>query len=228
MGLMKSLDAKAGANARNGSGGKKSKNRAGILSATNLDIDMEKLVNDLTGPQLKRSVKKMNTVVRRSAVAKVRRASSHSNIGESMKSKMTRGDWKNPAVVKREGSAIGTNYLRGGWYGETLDKRGANKPSMANNGGEDGNTGIISKSDRLKRGRGYVGIIGPRYGDDAKDNSRHGYNYAHVLEKGGKHFSWKKPSEDLEARPFLGPAGKETYAEQVNILKNDLIKWGKS
>lgn len=227
MSYIKRISERADRNLVSQGGKERSSNKAGVISATDIVADLKKLTDDLTGQQFTRIVDKMNTAVRSAAVKAARKASSASQIGESMKSKMTRGDWKNPPRVVKDGPNKGTEYLKGGWWGEVLKKRGAKKPSMANNGGKDGDTGMISKNSKGRNGRTRIGITGPRYGDDAKDNSRHGYNYAHVLEFGGEHKAWGKPSPALPARPFLGPAGKESMPKQIRIMKNELIKWGK-
>ncbi len=229
MGVMKDISERAAANLKGG-GPKKSSNKAGTISATDLSSAFKRIIDDLTKQELRRIVSRMNTVVRTAAVKNVRRASSATIIGESMKSKMTRGDWKNPSTVRKLGAAVGTEYLAGGWYGQVLKDRGATKPSMANNGGEvgragGGNTGIISKIDP-RHGR-IIGITGPRHGGDSSDNTKHGYNYAHMLEKGGNHKNWGKHPSQLEARPFLEPAARDTMHKQEAIVKKELIKWGK-
>lgn len=234
MGLMKELEQRAGANLAKG---KTQPRKSGaIISATDLARDLKLISEHLTGQKLKRIISKMNTAVRSAAVRRVRRASSASSIGESMKGKMTRGDWKNPSVVVRPGAAVGTEYLAGGWYGKVLSSRGNKKPSMANNGGEvgrggGGNTGIISRNDKVRGG--YVGITGPRHsgsnGDDG-DNGKHGYNYAHMLEFGGNHVNWdstKRRTSSLQARPFLAPAVADSQSKQIAILKHELKKLGK-
>jgi len=231
MGVMKDLQQEAAAGIR-GKGKTHHKNRAGVLTGSDFEFGLKRLVEELTGQTLKRVISKMNSAVRSSAVKAVRRASSASTIGESMKSKMTRGDWKNPLVTGIDSKSPGTEYLKGGWYGQTLKDRGANKPSMANNGGEvgrgkGGTTGMISRTDPKTKGRGYIGITGPRYGEDNKDNSKHGYNYAHTLEFGANHKSWGQHPSKMEARPFLGPAAAESMPKQIAILKKELIKYGK-
>ena len=235
MGLMKVLEQRAASNLATGKS--RSPKSGAIISTTDFGSDLAKLAEHLTGQQLKRVLSKMNTVMRSETVKNVRRASSASTVGESMKGKMTRGDWKNPVVVTRPGAAVGTEYLRNGWYGKTLRSRGNKKPSMANNGGEvgrgaGGNTGIISRNDKLRAG--WSGITGPRHsgsnGDDA-DNGKHGYNYAHMLELGGNHVNWdstKRRTSTLQARPFLAPAAKSSMSKQVQILKHELKKLGKS
>lgn len=233
MGLMKDLSDKAAANIRSGKAETPRKGAAGIIRTSDIDDAFGKISAELTGQQLRRVISKMNTVIRSQTVKNLRRASSATTVGESMKSKRTRGDWKNPRTVVRPGAAIGTEYLPGGWYGKVLKDRGANKPSMAKNGGEvgragGGDTGVISRVNKVKGG--FTGITGPRHsgsaGDDG-DNGRHGYNYAHMLEFGGNHTNWGGAKSQLEARPFLAPAASETMQKQINILKQEMIKWGK-
>ncbi|MGI9460329.1 MAG: hypothetical protein ACR2NF_10045 [Pirellulales bacterium] len=229
---MKEISQRAAANLRSGSGSKKSKNRAGVIAGTDIGKDMERLSNDLSKNRLRRVIHKMNTAVRRETVKNLKKASSSTRIGESMRGKMTRGDWKNPSTTRN-----GVRYLAGGWYGQVLKSRGNVKPSMAYNGGEDGlrgggMRGIISRTVPSSGGKLLKGITGPRHsgstGDDG-DNGRYGYNYAHMLEFGGNHVNWdskKNRKSMLQARPFLGPAGNNTMPKQISIMKKELRNWG--
>ncbi len=232
MGLMKEISAKAAANLKGGGRSGGSKSRAGVISGTDIGKDMQRLSDDLSKNRLRRVIHQMNTAVRRQTVRNLKKASSINTIGESMKGKMTRGDWKSPRTT-----AAGVRYLPGGWYGKVLKKRGENKPSMAFNGGEDGlrgggQRGIISRTVPSGSGKLLRGITGPRHsgssGDDG-DNKRYGYNYAHMLEFGGNHVNWsskKTRKSTLTARPFLGPAGNQTMPKQIAIMKKELKKWG--
>ena len=232
MGVMKEISERAAKNLRGGSGTKSMNNRAGVISGTDIGKDMERLSNDLSKNRLRRVIHQMNTAVRRETVKNLKKSSNASRIGESMKGKMTRGDWKNPKVTTN-----GVEYLTNGWYGKVLKDRGNNKPSMAFNGGEDGlrgggKRGIISRTVPSAGGKLLRGITGPRHsgsnGGDG-DNGKYGYNYAHMLERGGKHVNWdstKSRVSHLQARPFLGPAGNNTMPKQIAIMKKELKKWG--
>ncbi len=207
-------------------------NRAGLLTSTDLVTDLEDLFQDLTNRQFQGIVDKCNTTVRKEAVRYLKKGSTSNRIGRSQYNKKTRGDWQNPKTATK-GKNAGTNYLKGGWWGEVLDKRGANKPSMAHNGGSAtgrassrGDRGIISKTI-AQRGGGRRGIIGPRYSGDDKDNGKYGYNYAHILEKGGAHKNWGKAAKALPARPFMEPAGNKTITKNSEIIKDRLKDWGK-
>lgn len=231
MGVMKEIHSRATQNIRSkGRTGKnKDGNRAGVFSHTALGVDIHRLERDLTTRQFKAVIHKMNTAVRKAAVKRIKRPSSAGSIGMSQFGKMTRGRWRNSAVTRE-----GVPYLPKGWHGDVLRKRGAMKPSMAVNGGEagrggsgfGGSRGIISRTVMTKHGqRGYVG---PRYGEDAKDDSKYGYNYAHVLEFGSdNHKRWGRKSRGIRPRPFLGPAGDETLGKQKKIVTQALIKWGR-
>ena len=226
MSVMKRIDARARKNLQ-----KKPTGRVDSVSATALGFDLEELSRDLNNRVLKRAVNKMATVVGRKAVALLKKGGSGLTTGRSQfKPKMTRGDWKSPKTVQT-GNNKGTEYLKGGWYGETLKQRGANKPSMAHFGGNvdssGGKRGIVIKSDKKKRGKGAWGIVGPKYSADNSDDGVYGYNYAHMLEFGGTHKVYNKPADPLPARPFMKPAGMQTMKQQANILNDDLKKWGK-
>mgnify|MGYP007032445011 CR=1 FL=1 len=197
---------------------------AGRMTVSNLGADMEALYNDLNARQVKEATKAMAFILRQQTVNNLRKGSSPSRIGESKKGKMTRGDWRNPMKTKD-----GYEYLKGGWRGQVLKDRGANKGSMAYNGGDThsggGKKGIIS---RTKAGRaGWSSITGPRYGQDGGDDSREGYNYAHTLEFGSAHKNWGKSAAPLPARPFLGPAAIMARGKQVTKLKSMMKNWGK-
>ena len=144
----------------------------------------------------------------------------------SQYNKRTRGDWQNPIT-----SSSGRQYLKGGWMGEVLRKRGANKPTMAYNGGSvddkgkgRGERGIITKTISQKNG-GIRSITGPRYSADDSDNGKYGYNYAHVLEYGGKHKNWGRNAKPLLARPFLGPAQVRAQGRNAQIMNDMMRKW---
>ena len=222
MSVMNKINAAAKSVASGSSKGKMS--ASGRLVATDLGSDMDLLINDLSKRQMMQATKSMAFILRQQVVANLRKGSSSSVIGESQKGKMTRGDWKSPS--KTDG---GVNYLKGGWYGEVLDKRGSSKKSMAFNGGDThsgrGNKGIISRTRPSRNS--WTSITGPRYGQDAKDNSRQGYNYAHMLEFGGAHKSWGNPAGNLSPRPFLGPAAAMARNKQVSKLTSMMKKWGK-
>lgn len=214
-------------------GKNKSQNRAGKLTSTDLVGDLEDLFQDLTNRQFQGIVDKCNTTVRKEAVRYLKKGSTANRIGRSQYNKRTRGDWMYPKTVGADYKNAGTNYLKGGWWGEVLDKRGANKPSMAYNGGSAtgrsnsrGERGIISKTIP-QRGGGRRGIIGPRYGQDSKDDSKYGYNYAHILERGGAHKNWGKTAKALPARPFMEPAGRKTITKNSEIIKERLKDWGR-
>ncbi len=224
---------KAAQNLQSQSGKNKTKNRAGIMTATDFAADLDDLFNDLTNRQFQGIVDRCNTQVRKESVKLLKQGSTADRIGRSQYNKRTRGDWKNPKTVGKDHKNAGTNYLEGGWWGETLDKRGANKPSMAYNGGSAtgrassrGDRGIISKTIPQRNG-GRRGIIGPRYGEDNKDDSKYGYNYAHVLEKGGAHKNWGKAAGSLPARPFMEPAGVKAMPKNAEIINKRLKDWGK-
>ena len=161
---------KAAQNLQSQTGKNKTKNRAGKMTATDFAVDLDDLFNDLTNRQFQGIVDRCNTQVRKESVRLLKQGSTANRIGRSQYNKRTRGDWKNPKTIKSGYKNAGTNYLEGGWWGETLDKRGAEKPSMAYNGGSAtgraasrGDRGIISKTIP-QRGGGRRGIIGPRYG----------------------------------------------------------------
>ncbi len=232
MSVMKQVWARAERNLRSQSGKNKTKNRAGIMTSTDFAYDMNQLAEDLTNRQLGQISERMGTTIRKEAVAMLKRGSNAGRVGESKYNKQTRGDWKNPRT-----SASGKEYLKGGWMGDVLSKRGANKPSMAYNGGSvsdsgkgRGNRGIITKNIRQRNG-GIRSITGPRYSSDDSDNGKYGYNYAHVLEYGGKHVNWGgkngQNSKALIARPFLGPAMTRSQTKNAQIINDMMRKWTK-
>jgi hypothetical protein len=207
--------------------GNKIKNRAGLMTGTDFAYDMDELFNDLSTRKVKQITERMATQVRKQAVANLKKGSTADRIGRSQYGKMTRGDWRNPKTSKS-----GYKYLKGGWRGEVLEKRGADKPSMAYNGGSvkdsksggRGERGIITKNIKQRNG-GWRTITGPRYGTDDTDNDKYGYNYAHVLEHGGAHKNWGEPAKALPARPFLGPAGDAVQGKNAAIMNDMLKKW---
>ena len=222
MGVMKEISEAAKRNARNGSGPIKVVGAAGTMSATDLDKDTKKLLKDLTGVQFKKIVTDINKVVRQKTVMKVL-SGGNGGIGPSQKGpRRSRGLWESPRT-----SRTGVQYLPGGWHGKNLSRRGADKQTMAHDGGVGGDSGIISRAKPIGGGK-YIGITGPRHsGNQGDGGGRHGYNYAHTLEFGAQHKAWDNNSKPLKARPFLGPAGKETQQQQISIIKKHLIKWGK-
>lgn len=210
---------------RNMRGGKK-RESAGSVSVTTFSKDMQLLIEDMTGSQLLQANKRMSKILRDEIVKVLKLGSSAERIGRSQYDRTTRGDWKRPRTT--EG---GVSYLRGGWYGETLDARGPKKPTMAYNGGNTktnngGKRGIITKT-LSRRAKGWYSATGPRYGTDDEDNSRYGYNYAHMLEYGGRHKAWGNDIGNFIPRPFMKPAAAVAYSKQNALLKQMLIKWGK-
>ncbi len=221
---------KAAQNLQSQSGKNKTKNRAGIMTATDFAADLDDLFNDLTNRQFQGIVDRCNTQVRKESVRLLKQGSTADRVGRSQYNKRTRGDWKNPRI-----SETGKEYLKGGWHSEVLRKRGADKPSMAYNGGSAtgrassrGDRGIISKTIPQRNG-GRRGIIGPRYSADDKDNGKYGYNYAHVLEKGGTiaAFGNKSRRVSIQARPFMEPAGVNSMSKNTEIVNKRLKDWGK-
>jgi len=224
MSFMKKLNEKAG-RVSSGSGRKK-RTPAGTMSIDTFPEDMRDMIENLNGKHLMQATKAMSFIARQQTVNNLRKGSSATVIGESQKGKMTRGDWK--AGIQR--AENGYEYLKGGWAGEVLQKRGVNKKTMAYNGGDTkngrGNRGIISRTMKRKK-IGWVSITGPRYGTDAQDDSRSGYNYAHTLEFGAAHKAWDNPADKLQARPFLGPAAAMSRNKQVAKLTKMFKAWGK-
>ena len=223
MSYMKKLHEKAGR--VSSGGGRKRKTPAGTMSIDTFPEDMKEMIENLNGKHLMQATKAMSFIARQQVVQNLRKGSSATVIGESQKSKMTRGDWK--AGIQR--AKNGYEYLKGGWAGEVLQKRGANKKTMAYNGGDTkngrGNRGIISRTVKRKK-IGWVSITGPRYGTDAQDDSKAGYNYAHTLEYGASHKAWGNPAGKLQARPFLGPAAAMSRNKQVAKLTKMFKAWG--
>ena len=224
MSVMKSLYSKS--QRQLAGGGAKKKAGSGKMSVSTFSDDMQELLKDLTGRQMKEATKAMSFILRQQVVQNLRKGSSQTTIGESKKGKMTRGDWKS-GIQRAEN---GYEYLKGGWAGSVLKNRGANKKSMAFNGGDThsgrGNRGIISRTVPT-RGGGWVSITGPRYGTDSGDDSQAGYNYAHTLEYGASHKAWGKNASPLKPRPFLGPAAAMARNKQVSKLTKMMKKWGK-
>ena len=236
MSVIKELYAKAERNLKNQTGKKKTKNRAGIIVATDFALDMDRLYKDLTARKITQIVERTSTQVRKEAVRILKRGSTADRVGRSQYGKKTRGDWQNPVTLNS-----GKQYLKGGWHGEVLRKRGATKPTVAYNGGSTsdstkvnskgvarGSRGIITKSI-LQRNGGTRSITGPRYSEDDDDNGKYGYNYAHTLEHGATIAAYGNKSRmvKLRARPFLGPAGDRAYAKNAQIVTDMLKKWGK-
>lgn len=221
MSVAKAIHAAATRNMR---GGQK-RSAVNPISVTTFGVDMDRLTDNLTGSQLLQASKRMSKILRDETVRLLKVGSSASRVGRSQYDLRTRGKWRSPSVTK-----YGVNYLKGGWWGEVLDRRGANKKTMAYNGGDTksggGNRGIITNTQN-RRGKGWYSATGPRYGTDDKDESRFGYNYAHMLEYGGTHKAWNKPAPALRARPFLNPAAAIAYTKQNALLKQMLLKWGK-
>ncbi len=222
------INNRAKANARSGATGMKTKHRTGTTSVTDLNSDLNKLYWNLDKKATRTTIDRMNTPVRKSTVSLLRQGGGKGSIGRSQYGRMTRGDWRNP----RFSPSSGQPYLRGGWYGDVLRKRGSDRPTMAHNGGRDGKRGIISKTRRSRTESGWYGVTGPVYanGDNTQGHgSVMGFNQAHILEFGGRHYNWgkKRKGTNLPARPFLGPAAKSTIPTQTRILKEAMTKWGK-
>lgn len=190
---------------------------AGTITESNIGKDLMLIHKELRATVLPKAVDAISTIVRKRAVEKLKLGGGPSSIGMSVKTG-TRG----VLTQGRNGP-----YMKGGWSRKVLAKRGADKPSMARNGGKNGKYGIITKTSK-RRGGGY-GITGPVYGFDDKQNSRTGHNHAHTLEFGAKgHKKWgKKRGRPLPERPFLGPAAQETLSNQKAKLKTLLRKWGR-
>lgn len=219
------IDKKARSNARSGATGMKIKNRSGNISVTDLDTDLNKLYWNLDKKATRTTIDRMNTPIRKAATAFLKAGGSKGQIGRSQYGRQTRGDWRRPRLTKG-----GVPYLRGGWYGDVLRKRGSDRPTMAHNGGRDGKRGIISKTRRSRTESGWYGVTGPVYanGDNSKGHgSVMGFNQAHILEFGGRHYNWGKEAGALPARPFLGPAAESTKPKQKQIVKEAMTKWGK-
>ena len=236
MSVIKKVDARARQNAKSGTGSKKEaikgKWRAGKMVSTDLARDLKLLLDDLTNRQCRASLKKCNTIVRKRAVANIKKGGGPGSIGQSKKNNGglgwradpsakygTRGDYKN----------AGGTSLKDGWAGKVLSHRGANKRTIAHSGGE-GGSGIISRTPvvNYSTGNKVIGITGPSHsGKDRGDSSgKHGYNYAHMLEFGGKHVAWDGKTTQANAKPFMGPAGRDTLPQQIAIIKADLVSWG--
>ena len=236
MSVMKELHAKAERNLKSQSGKNKTKNRAGVMVGTDFALDMEKLYKDLTARKIVQIAERISTQIRKTAVRNLKRGSTADRVGRSQYNKKTRGDWQNPRT-----SISGKQYLKGGWHGKVLKNRGANKPTMAYNGGSTsdrtkvnsggvarGSRGIITKMIGQRNG-GTRAITGPRYSADDSDNGKYGYNYAHTLEHGATIAAYgnKERRVNMKARPFLGPAGEQAYAKNNQIVNDMLKKWGK-
>ena len=192
-------------------------NAAGTITETDLGRDLMLINEELRGTVFPKAVDMMSTLVRKQAVQNLKLGGGAGSVGMSIKTG-TRG-------VLTQGA--NGPYMKGGWSRKVLAKRGADKPSMARNGGKNGKFGIITKTSK-RRGGGW-GITGPVYGFDDKSNSRTGHNHAHTLEFGAKgHKKWgKKVGKPLPPRPFLGPAADQTRGRQIMKLKTLLRKWGR-
>ena len=218
------INRKAKQNAVNGATGMKTVHRTGKTSVTDLNTDLNRLYWNLSKKATRTTIDRMNTPVRKATVALLKTGGSRGSIGRSQYGRMTRGDWRRPRVTRN-----GVPYLRGGWYGDVLRKRGSDRATMAYNGGRDGKRGIISKTRRSRTESGWYGVTGPVYanGDNAKGHGGvMGFNQAHVLEFGGRHYNWGKPAGVLPARPFLRPAGESVRPMQDRIVKEAMKKWG--
>ena len=190
---------------------------AGQINMTDLGKDLTLINKELRQTVFVKVVDAIGTQVRKRAVQKLKLGGGPSSVGESQRTG-TRGS---PLVNGSNGP-----YLKGGWSAKVVAKRGADKKSMARNGGKNGKFGIISRSSKR---RGGYGITGPVYGFDDKQNSRDGHNHAHTLEFGApNHKKWgKKRGPKLHPRPFLGPAADETRQNQIVKIKKILRKWAK-
>lgn len=197
--------------------GKKSIRAAGTVHMTDIGKDLMLIHAELRKKVFPKCVDAISTQVRKRAVQKLKLGGGGDSVGMSQRTG-TRGS---PLI-----NGINGPYLKGGWSAKVVRKRGADKGSMARNGGKNGKFGIISKTSTR---RGGWGITGPVYGYDDKQNSREGHNHAHTLEFGAKgHKKWGKDrGRPLKARPFLGPAADETRNTQIVKLKKILRKWGK-
>jgi hypothetical protein len=195
---------------------KMSMKAAGTITASDVGKDLLMIHKELRSVVFPKAVDAISTQVRKTAVRNLK-SGGGTTIGMSKRTG-TRGS---PLVNGPNGP-----YFKNGWSAKVVAKRGANKPSMAQNGGKNGSKGIITKTSRK---RGGYGITGPIYGFDDKQNSRVGYNHAHTLEFGAPgHKKWgKKRGKPLPARPFLGPAAEESRGAQIAKLKKLLRKWGK-
>lgn len=189
---------------------------AGTITASDVGKDLLLINAELRRTVFPKAVDAISTQVRKEAVRNVK-AGGGTTIGMSKRTG-TRGS---PLVNGPNGP-----YLRGGWSAKVVRKRGANKESMAINGGKNGTRGIITRTSRK---RGGYGITGPVYGFDDKQNSKVGHNHAHTLEFGAPgHKKWgKKRGKPLKARPFLGPAAESSKGAQIAKLKTILRKWAK-
>ena len=201
--------------------GKGKKPVAGIAQTT-LSSDMKALLEDLNSRQIQQASKRMSKIMRDETVKMLKRGSSAERVGRSQYDKKTRGkNWDKPNPQRTS--------LDGGWAGYVLKRRGANKKTMAYNGGDTksggGNRGIITRTVK-RRGQGWVSITGPRYGQDDADESKYGYNYAHTLEFGAQHYAWGHKTKPLQARPFMKPAAAIARGQQITLLKHLLVKWG--
>lgn len=190
---------------------------AGQINMTDLGKDLMLINEELRQTVFPKIVDAIGTQVRKAAVQKLKLGGGPNSVGMSQRTG-TRGS---PLINGPNGP-----YLKGGWSAKVVAKRGADKKSMARNGGKNGKYGIISRSSKR---RGGYGITGPVYGFDDKQNSRDGHNHAHTLEFGApNHKKWgKKRGPKLPARPFLGPAADETRQKQIVKLKKILRKWAK-
>lgn len=207
------------------SGAMKGQTVAGIVTGTDLGHDLELLENELKKKVLPKSVKRVNTVVRKAVVARLRLGGGPGAIGRSLLTR-TRGT---ELVNGRNGQ-----YWKNGWSAKVVKKRGAYKPSMAINAGDrpDSKHGIKSKQKQLASGLIAWGITGPTYGPDDKENSRYGHNHAHTHEpRNGassgapKHKAWGRRSGGLPARPFMKPAADASLMQQKKVVTESLKKW---
>ena len=221
MSVMKAISRKATANLSG-----KGKKATASVSQTTFGSDMKMLLEDLNSRQLQQASKRMSKIMRDETVKMLKRGSSAERVGRSQYDKKTRGkDWNKKVNLTSDG----VPYLKDGWYGEVLRRRGTDKKTMAYNGGDTksggGNRGIITRTVK-RRGKGWVSVTGPRYGQDDRDNSKYGYNYAHTLEYGAAHKAWGHRTKPLRARPFMKPAAAMAYGKQNSLLKHLLVKWG--
>ncbi len=221
MSYMKRVSQRAERNMRGGD-----KKPTASVSQTTFDKDMKGLIEDLNSRQLQQATKRMSKIMRDETVKMLKRGSSAERVGRSQYDKKTRGkDWNKKVNLTGDG----VPYLKDGWYGQVLKRRGSDKKTMAYNGGDTksggGNRGIITRTIK-RRGQGWASFTGPRYGQDDRDNSRYGYNYAHTLEFGAAHKAWGHPTKPLKARPFMKPAAAMAYGKQMTLLKHLLVKWG--
>ena len=228
MSVVSRINQKAKNNADTGSGVKKGAKsiKGAKFVSTDLGVDLEAMYKDLSTVRTKSIANKLNTIVRSAATRNLRKGGGGSQVGQSKKDHSgekkgygTRGDYKNQG---------GKNYLKDGWAGKVLSKRGADKKGMSEGMGQK-NGGITSPPPKANRNGVTKSITGPRHSKVSRGDKsgKHGYNYAHMLEFGGKHKAWNNTTAPLKAKPFMGPAGESTRPQQEALIKAEYAKWAK-